>query len=119
MPTATEKRVLMVLKLSKQLAAVIDAESEYSGLPVATLIRHIVKWHAGKRPSRHNESPTVSFPKKVSKTRKTKTVLIDPKDADYLDKIGTRVGFTRVATLMFIIYQYFEIDPLPRSLLSY
>ena len=119
MPTATETRTVIVLSFSKQLGTIIDNESRYSGLPVATLIRHIVKWHAGKGAPRHEGAPEPKFPKKISKERKNKTVLIDDKDAVYLDKLGKRAGFTRVATLMFVIYQYFGIDPLPQSLISH
>ena len=115
MPTVSEGRVMISLRLPVQLVDLIEEECRFADMPTARLVRKIIKWHAGNGPSRHPEAPVAKLPKRMSKDRSTKTALIDQEDAKYLDKLAMRSGFSRVAVLLLLIHDWLDLDPIPRK----
>ena len=115
MATATEQRTLVSLAIPAPLAAILDEECKITGVSLASLVRRIVKWHRGLAIGRHPDTPPVKLPNRISKTKVTKGVLLDEEDADYLDKMGRRIGIPRVSVLLMIILQWFDIPALPRT----
>lgn len=113
MPTVSEERIMITLRLPKPMAALLEQESKFSGLALATLVRHIIKWHAGKASSRHPEAPEAKIPKRGTEARTVKSALIDQEDADYLDAMAARSGLSRVATLIVVMFAWFGLDPIP------
>ena len=119
MPTATETRKSIVIHVSEEFSKILLEETEYTGMPLAILIRHIIKWHAGIAAPRQTASPQVRIPKKVSENRISKTVLIDKEDAAYLDRLGARFDFTRLTVLRLVLHAWFELEVAPPRYLPY
>jgi len=113
MTTISDERTMISLRLPKPIAALLEQETKFSGLALATLVRHIIKWHAGTASSRHREAPVAKLSNRTSETRIVKAVLIDQEDTDHLDAMSARSGLSRVATLMLVIFAWFELDPIP------
>tara|TARA_R110002073_G_scaffold103174_1_gene233584 strand:- start:466 stop:792 length:327 start_codon:yes stop_codon:yes gene_type:complete len=102
-------------EMPKQLAAALEADTEFHSSSMAALIRRIIKWHRGasNSPGRHPEAQRPKYT--IGGKRVSKSFLIDEEDFAHLDKLCLRSGIVRSGVLMLIVFQWFEIDPLPQT----
>lgn len=115
MATNTEERTLVSLVLPGHLAKLLEQEAKHNSWSIAATVRHIAKWHRGVATSRHPDSKPAKLPARPSKTKVTKGVLMDQEDIDYLDKVRARAGFPRVVVLTIMIFDWFELEAVPRG----
>lgn len=111
MTTATERRIPININAPKHILTMLEKESENEGIGVAPLLRKMIKWHAGLARGRHPASPKVKFPTKHSTKKKTKSVLLDPQDIEYLDSLSDKTGFNRTSVLFLVIFSWLDINP--------
>ena len=115
MPTLTDERCSFTINIPKPMLAILEQESELTGLKFAPLMRRMIQWHRGKAPGRHQDAPPVELPKVTKRDPKkaTKGLLIDVEDAEYLDKIGQAVGLTRVTAMQVVFTDWFGLGLCP------
>ena len=114
MSTLTENRINVAPTFPKYLSIALEEDAAYSGVPQTSLIRRMIKWHAGRGEGRNSKAKKVTAPKRLAKKGVKKSFLIDEDDAKHIDKLCARTELPRVGIIILIVLAWFEIDPIPK-----
>ena len=113
MPTLSQQRRLIQLKIPEALADLLEIEAQETNSSVAAMARQACKWHQGLALGRHPGRPALELPPTESSLI-AKGMLLDEEDVTYLDTAGGLVGLARTATLIIIMLEFLGLPALPR-----
>lgn len=101
------------MQLTAGLVKVLEEEAEDTLQSVASLVRHILRWHRRLERNR-DESKPKRRPDPELTDKVVKGIKIDPEDLEHLEAVAVASGFTRTTALVLVIHQYFGIPLVPR-----